>query len=65
MDHQTYSIVIASLQSAAVHIMTPEQYEVFTRSLRQMREDRLAPKDIISHLVSDLSDKVTAWKWEG
>jgi hypothetical protein len=59
MDYQTFCIVVASLQSAAVHVMTPEGFDAFTRSLARYREDRLPPKEIVKLLTDQLHAAVT------
>jgi hypothetical protein len=64
MDYQTFSIVVASLQSAAVHVMTPEQFEAFTSSIKAMREDRMPPKYIVASLSGQINDIVRTQEWQ-
>ena len=59
MDFQTFCIVVASLQSAMVHVSTPVDFEAFTRSLARYREDRLPPKEIVKLLTDQLHHAVS------
>jgi hypothetical protein len=56
MDFTTFNICVAALQVVAVHVMTPEQFEVFTKSIKDMREDACPPKAIVRYLTEAVHD---------